>query len=106
MDELEEDIGLPYKLHGIQKMPSDRAYYVFDRILIENQIPHQFLSDYMEKIFLGSVYAIAEQDYEFMDEYLEPNFAKKLKAKIEDLLARGYKFKVVEDVIGHYGEPI
>lgn len=100
MDGLEREIGLPYKLHGVQRMPKDRAYYVFDRILIQNQIPHQYYSDYMEKIFYGTVYAIAEQDYEFLEEYLEHNFYKKVRASVEDLLEKGYQLKVIEDVVG------
>jgi len=106
MKKLEDNIGLPYKLHGIQKMPKDRAYYIFERILIESQIPHQFLTDYMEKIFYGTLHAIVDEDYEFLKEYLETSFFLKLKDTMAILKEKEYTLKMVEDVIGNFGEPV
>ena len=51
----------------------------------------KLLWDHFIKIFAGSVYSMANQDDEFLTEYLEPNFAKKVLEKSQHLLKNGYK---------------
>jgi hypothetical protein len=46
MMDVEHQIGIPYKLHGVQKLPKDRPYFMFSRMLIQHQIPNQFIMDY------------------------------------------------------------
>ena len=106
MELLESEIGLPYKQHGVQKIPKERPYYMFERQLIEHQIPHQFITDHLEKIFFGTQHAIVDNDQEFLEEYLEPSFLKKLNQNLNYLKTKGYQLKVVEDVVGNFGEPV
>lgn len=44
----------------------------------EHKLPRHFIEEYLYKIYSGMLYSIANLDEEFLNEYLEEEFAKKL----------------------------
>ena len=56
------------------------------------------LWDHFTKILQGTVYSMAAQDEEFLNEYVEATFAKAILGRTQSLLKNGYKvfyFKLV-----------
>ena len=46
---------------------------------------------------------MVDSDEEFMNEYLENGFAKKLVERLKEMKSKGYTFKLVEEIIGREG---
>lgn len=80
--------------------------YIVQRMFSEHKVPDNFVMDYLFKVYMGTVKAMADQDEEFLGEYLEKSFATKLGQRIKTLKEKGYRLSVVEDVIGRNGQPI
>ncbi len=59
--------------------------------MARNKISEKSLWDHLTKIYMGTVYSIANQDGEFLTEYAETNFGKILLKKSENLWKNGYK---------------
>lgn len=76
------------------------------RMFSEHKVPDNFVMDYLFKVYMGTVKAMADHDEEFLGEYLEKSFATKLGQRLKTLKDKGYRLSVVEDVIGRNGQPI
>ena len=62
--------------------------------------------DHQEKIYHGFQYAMVDCDEEFLEEYAEHNLCKRVQQSVNNQKEKGYTLKVVEDVIGNYGEQV
>lgn len=80
--------------------------YIVQRMFSEHKVPDNFVLDYLFKVYMGTVKAMAENDEEFLSEYLEKSFSDRLVQRLKTLKEKGYRFNVVEDVIGRNGQPI
>ena len=49
--------------------------FIAQNIFAQHKIPQRLVMDHLIKIFNGYLYASAAKDTEFLDEYLEKNFA-------------------------------
>lgn len=76
------------------KMPKIQTAYMAERIFAEQRIPKYMVIDHLKKIYFGTLNSIIELDEEFLNEYLEPTFAKKLIQKIKDLKNSGFKLEL------------
>jgi len=76
------------------------------RMFSEHKVPEHFIMDYLYKIYLGTLKAMADNDEEFLREYLEKNFSDKLVARLKEMRGKGYSFKVVEEIVGNAGQPV
>ena len=56
----------------------------------EHKIPKKFIDDYLYKIYIGTLHSMAALDEEFLENYLEKNFAKKLISRLKKLKELGY----------------
>lgn len=50
--------------------------------------------DHLHKIYDGFIYSIANNDKEFLSEYVEDRFYHKLSDQIDRLIKEGYSFTV------------
>ena len=80
--------------------------YIVQRMFSQHKVPEQFVLDYLYKVYLGTLKSMVDNDEEFLDEYLEQSFAEKLKLRLKEMREKGYKFKLVEEVVGREGQVI
>lgn len=59
--------------------------------MIRTKVSEKTLWDHFTKILQGTVYSMAAQDEEFLNEYVEATFAKAILGRTQSLLKNGYK---------------
>ncbi|KAL4504165.1 hypothetical protein ABPG72_021003 [Tetrahymena utriculariae] len=101
-----KECDIPFRLYGMLKMPKTKAAYMPERVFAEQRIPKYMVIDHLKKIYLGTLHSIVDLDEEFLNEYLEAGFAKKLIERIKELKNQGYKLELYQDNNGIRGEPI
>lgn len=104
--ELDTELDLPYKLYGTSAKAEKKAGYIGDRIFIYHKIPREFVYSHLNKIYAGFLHSIASRDEEFLREYTEANFCKRLFDSLDKLKSKGYTIKCETDLTGKKGEPI
>ena len=77
-----------------------------DRLFGEHKVPESFVLDYLFKVYLGTLKSIVELDEEFLTEYLEEGLSKKLISRLKEMKAKGYTFKLVEEIVGREGQGV
>lgn len=61
-----------------------------------SKISEFVLGDHLTKIFMGTIYSLANQDKEFISEYVESNFGKIILENSSNLLKKGYKVLILK----------
>jgi hypothetical protein len=93
INETLNDLKFPFKLEGFSPIPDKKFALAYQQILAYSQISEQWLMKHFEKMFHGMIYSMAASDSEFIDEYLESNFAKNVKESNEGMKKKGLKEK-------------
>jgi len=62
-----------------------KTSFLGDMIYSEHQLPKQIIMDHLHKIYDGFIYSIANNDHEFLSEYVESGFYDKLTNQLDRL---------------------
>ena len=68
---IDSKLKFPLKLCGTKDKYSTKYGYLPERILSYYRIPKARINDYLLKMFKASLYAIADRNIQYMDEYWE-----------------------------------
>lgn len=68
---IDKKLKFPIKLCGTSDKYESRYAYLPQRILSYYKIPKYRINDYLLKMFKASLYAIADRNTSYMDEYWE-----------------------------------
>lgn len=68
---IDTKIKFPIKLCGTNDRYEDRYSYLAQRIMGYYRIPKSRLNDYLLKMFKASLYAMADRNTDYMNEYFE-----------------------------------
>ena len=52
--------------------------FLSENVFAHHKIPKDMVFDHLNKIFTGTLYAIADKEEEFLNEYCEKSFANRL----------------------------
>lgn len=77
---------------------------MFNQLLARSRIPQISIISYLQKMFSASLQAIANNDEEFMREYLESNLVDKILETNRQLAQKGLFLEVHRDVEGSENE--
>lgn len=68
---IDKQIKFPIKLCGTNDRFEERYSYLVQRIMGYYRIPKSRINDYLLKMFKASLYAMADRNTQYMDEYFE-----------------------------------
>ena len=62
-----------------------------ERVFAQHKIPKNMIIDHVYKIYQGALYSMANLDEEFLGEYLEADFAKRLIDSLKKMRDSGFE---------------
>lgn len=60
-------------------------------------VDHDVICNYLMKIYRGTLYSCVAKDNKFLEEYLEPGLAQRIKSDVESMEKKGFNMKIYED---------
>lgn len=72
-----------YKMYGTKDKYEEKTSFMAKRLMGYYGVHDHTLTNYLGKIFKGTLHAATNKDYNFMKEYLEPTLMERIK---DDLL--------------------
>eukprot|EP01016_Furgasonia_blochmanni_P052771 TRINITY_DN8453_c0_g1_i5.p1 TRINITY_DN8453_c0_g1~~TRINITY_DN8453_c0_g1_i5.p1 ORF type:complete len:327 (-),score=54.60 TRINITY_DN8453_c0_g1_i5:287-1267(-) len=77
-----------------------------ERIFAQHRLPKQVILNYIYKIYNGVLNAMSDGDTEFLNEYCEAHFSKRIQESLKQLKDKGITIKLHNDVTGEGGVPV
>lgn len=96
-DLIDSKIKFPFKLCGTKDRYEARFGYLPERIMSYYRIPQSRINDYLLKMYKASLFAIADDNTEYMNEYWEAGFMNETKKAIVEARSKGLTIKVDQD---------
>lgn len=69
-----------------------------NQTLSRARIPQMSIYDYLQKVFIASLHAISNEDYEFLYEYMEKGFVDNIASVCENLKQNNLYLRVSKDI--------
>lgn len=80
-----------------------KARFLPEQIFVRSKTPKADVLKHLFKIYRGVLLACCEGDQEFIKEYVESTFSKKLISSLEDFKTRKYTLELLEDMKANKG---
>lgn len=97
-----KSIDFPWLINGAPFLDF-KARFLSEQIFIRSQVTKASLLMHLFKIYRGVLLAISEDDDEFLKEYCEEIFYKRLRYKLDDYKEKKYTIELVEDMKANHG---
>ena len=95
LSQITSNLQFPYKFEGFPFIPEEKASFLFKQICAYSNLSESWLLGHLKKIYTGTLYAIANNDQVFMDEYLQKNLVKIVQNGIFELNSNGFRVNLI-----------
>ena len=82
---IDSKVKFPIKLCGNIDKYEERFFYLPERVLSYYKIPKKTITSYLLKIYKASLYAIADRNKQYMEEYWESGLTEKIMEVLENM---------------------
>jgi hypothetical protein len=93
---VDDQIKLPIKLYGTKDTAESKYGYLTQRIMAYYRIHPTMITEFLTKIYKASLYAMVDENEEFMREYWEQGLMEKVLTNIKEAKKK-YTLSIVED---------